>query len=260
MKRVLGISFGVATHVLFFATVWRLLPFLAGENLSVGSLWIDVLLAGQFAVVHSLLLHPVTRRRLEPWIGGAFYGCLFCVATCVTLWVIFCFWRASPVIVWQLTGRAAMIVNLAYYGSWIALFYSLSLTGLGYQTGFTPWWSWLHGQKPPRRAFEPRGVYRWLRHPTYCCFLGLIWFHPVATLDRALLLAVWTAYVFAGSVLKDRRLAFYVGAPYLEYQARVPGYPLMLFGPLARIPLRRETPARPQSVSTVVGLASPSTG
>ena len=239
-RRIFGISFGIATHILFFATVWRLLPFFAGDEGAIGPLWIDVLLATQFAVVHSLLLHPATRRRLEPWINGAFYGCFFCVATCVTLWIAFAFWQSSPVVVWQLTGGAATAVNLAYFGSWIALFYSLSLTGLGYQTGFTPWWSWLRGQKPPRRGFEPRGVYRWMRHPTYLCFLGLIWLHPVATLDRAVLLFVWTLYVFVGSALKDRRLAFYVGAPYLEYQSRVPGYPLMLLGPLARVPLQPE--------------------
>ena len=34
-------------------------------------------------------------------------------------------------------------VTVAFLASWVALFYSLSLTGLGYQTGWTPWWHWL---------------------------------------------------------------------------------------------------------------------
>ncbi len=245
MRRGLGIGLGVATHLFFFVTVWRLLPFLAGELHVTGSLWIDLALAGQFAVVHSLLLHPAVRRRLEPIVGDSFYGCFFCVATCITLWLVFTFWRSSPRVVWQFTGWTARVIDLAYVGSWIVLFYSLSLTGFGYQTGFTPWWHWIRGSRPPRRRFSPRGAYLLLRHPVYLCFLGLIWFHPVATLDRTVLLAVWTTYVMVGSVLKDRRLAFYVGAPYLEYQSRVPGYLLMPYGPLARIPVRSDSPSPP---------------
>jgi methanethiol S-methyltransferase len=75
-----------------------------------------------------------------------------------------------------------------------------------------------------------------MRHPVYLSFLGLIWFAPTVTLDRALLIAVWTVYIFLGSYLKDRRLQYYLGPTYREYQARVPGYPGMIVGPLARVP------------------------
>ena len=54
--------------------------------------------------------------------------------------------------------------------------------------------------------------------------------------DRAVLMAVWTVYIFVGSVLKDRRLAGFLGGVYRDYQTRVPGYPGMSFGPLARLP------------------------
>jgi hypothetical protein len=55
------------------------------------------------------------------------------------------------------------------------------------------------------------------------------------TADRAILTAVWTAYVFVGSYLKDRRLLYYVGEPYRRYLAEVPGYPGMVAGPLGRV-------------------------
>ena len=83
----------------------------------------------------------------------------------------------------------------------------------------------------------PQSVYRFLRHPVYLSVRGLVWFVPVVTLDRAVLIAVWTVYIYVGSVLKDRRLLFYVGDEYRRYQADVPGYPGMPFGPLARVPL-----------------------
>jgi hypothetical protein len=63
------------------------------------------------------------------------------------------------------------------------------------------------------------------------------------TLDRAVLTAIWTAYIFIGSHLKDRRLLYYLGDVYRRYQARVPGYPFFLFGPLARVPWSGEARA-----------------
>ena len=79
------------------------------------------------------------------------------------------------------------------------------------------------------------GAYRVLRHPVYLSFLGLIWCVPLVTLDRVVLMVVWSAYIFVGSVLKDRRLLFFIGDEYRGYQSRVPGYPGIPFGPLARI-------------------------
>jgi protein-S-isoprenylcysteine O-methyltransferase Ste14 len=195
----------------------------------------DSILATQFVIVHSWLLLPTTRDRLERWIPSAFYGCLFCVATCSGLLLAIELWQREPAALLRLHGAAGWAARIAFLACWPTLIYSLSLTGLGFQTGLTPWLAWLRRQKPPRRVFQPRGAYRILRHPVYLSFLGLIWFAPVITLDRALLIAIWTVYIFFGSALKDRRLLHYIGKPYLEYQQRVPGYPFFLIGPLARV-------------------------
>lgn len=240
MRRFAGITFGLGTHGLFAVTVWYLFWFLkepetlAGAR---GNLLIDALLALQFTLPHSLLLLPGVRSRLTRAISPAFYGCAYCVITCVSLLVMFANWRTSPTIIWQATGAARTAITLAFLGSWVALFYSLHLTGLGYQTGWTPWWHWLRGEPQPRRGFEPRGAYLWLRHPVYLSFLGLIWFTPVMTADHAVLTGVWTGYIFLGSWLKDERLHFYIGQGYRKYQAAVPGYPGVPLGPLARRPL-----------------------
>jgi hypothetical protein len=51
------------------------------------------------------------------------------------------------------------------------------------------------------RPFGPRSVYRFLRHPVSLSFLGLVWFVPVVTLDRAVLIAIWTVSMYVGCVL-----------------------------------------------------------
>jgi len=240
MRRFAGIAFGLCTHGLFAVTVWYLFWFLKEPAAFLGArsnLWVDALLALQFTVPHSVLLLPGVRSRLTRVISPAFYGCVYCVVTCVCLLAMFANWQTSPTIIWQATGAARTAITIAFFGSWIALFYSLHLTGLGYQTGWTPFWHWLCGRPQPRRGFEPRGAYLWLRHPVYLSFLGLIWFTPVMTADHAVLTGLWTGYIFLGSWLKDERLHFYIGRSYRLYQAEVPGYPGMPLGPLARRPL-----------------------
>jgi protein-S-isoprenylcysteine O-methyltransferase Ste14 len=202
-------------------------------------LWLDLLLAGHFGVFHSLLLWRRTREVLERFIPSALYGCFFCLATCASLLLIIFAWQPSGITLLRLDGTAGVVVGLLYLGGWGLLLFTLSQGGLGYQTGWVPYWAYVRGLKPPARRFEPRGLYQVLRHPVYLSLLVIVWMMPELTADRLLLNVVWTGYVFVGSWLKDRRLEFYLGDSYRTYQARVPGYPFVPVGPLARVPRRK---------------------
>lgn len=238
--RAAGIAFGVGTQFLFAFTVWYLFWFLRdGPPASdhPPSFLRDVILALQFAIVHSLLLLPAVRNAIVTrGLPSALYGSLFCVATCLGLLLICGMWESSQQVLWDLQGWGRGTIRAAFYGSWGALLFSISHTGLGYQTGLTPWWYWVRRQVPPRRGFATHGLYQWFRHPVYLSFLGLIWFTPRMSWDHALLTGIWTVYIFLGSFLKDERLAHYLGDTYREYQSRVPGYPAMWFGPLGLRP------------------------
>lgn len=235
-QRAVGIAFGVGTQVLFAATAWRLFWYLRNGVQTATPHWlpIDAALALQFVVPHSVLLAPSVRSRITRIMPSGLYGSLYCLVTSASLWLIFFFWRAASGSVWSFEGTAASWIHLGFYASWIALIYSMSLTGLGYQTGWTQWLYWYRRQPLPRREFVERSWYRWLRHPVYLSFLGLIWFTRHMTYDHIVLTGVWTAYVFLGSYLKDRRLAYYLGDEYKRYASRVAGYPGMFFGPLGK--------------------------
>jgi protein-S-isoprenylcysteine O-methyltransferase Ste14 len=237
-SRLAGTAFGLGTQISFAFTVCLLFLFLRdGSNVPANNwLALDCLLALQFGVVHSILLLPSVRAVLSRILPSQLYGSFFCAATCLGLWLVFVYWRGSSTLFWNATGFTRLAVWAGFYASWVALFFSLRLSGLGYQTGWTQWMYWLRRQSLPPRGFKERGAYRWLRHPVYLSFLGLIWFAPRMTADHAVLCGVWTAYVFVGSYLKDRRLAYYLGDPYREYASRVPGYPGMFFGPLGKWP------------------------
>ena len=79
----------------------------------------------------------------------------------------------------------------------------------------------------------------------YLSFLGLVWFTPCMTYDRVVLTAIWTAYIFYGSHLKDRRMVYYLGDRYRAYQSQVPGYPGIVIGPLGRVPGNAEANPNP---------------
>jgi protein-S-isoprenylcysteine O-methyltransferase Ste14 len=144
-------------------------------------------------------------------------------------------WGTTSTTLWKATGIAEFLILCGFYGSWVALFYSLYITGMGYQTGLTQWWYWFTQKKPPRREFVLRGAYHWMRHPIYMSFLGLIWFTPTMTLDHAVLTGVWTVYIYAGSYFKDKRMLLFLGDEYREYARKVSGLPIIGFGPLLKI-------------------------
>lgn len=242
IRYALGIVLGLGTQAFFLFTVWRLFWFLkeseptsvSQQGLLWNTLWIDVLLAVQFAIPHSLMLIPTVRKYLSRWISRDFFPLFYCNITCVNLLLMFIFWRTSNLIVWEFTGLLNGLVQGGFYLSWIALIYSLSLSGFGYQSGLPQWWHWVRHQPIPMQKFEPRGAYLWIRHPVYLSFAGLIWFTPRMTFDHAILTGFWTLYILVGSVMKDRRMVHYLGDTYRKYQQRAPGFPLMPFGPFGR--------------------------
>ena len=230
MRRFLGIAVGILVQVLFAVTSYYNYVFLLGTAPRPGhwALAWDALLAVQFAAVHSVLLLPGVRKKLERFISPAFYGLFFCTAACLTLLLTMTQWQVGDwAAVWQPHGLAAarrLWIESGVLGNIVLA--SLCCSGFGYHTGFHPWWYWVRRQPIPRRAFQPRGAFSVIRHPGYMSFLGLIWFTPDMTIDRAALVAIWTVYIFLGSYLKDLRLLYYVGNAYREYRARVPGYVL----------------------------------
>ena len=248
--RLVGVLLGASVQVLFLWTVYFLFQFLrygGSESQSEFSPWLVGVLAVFFAWPHSLLLVPSVQKWTKRFLPAAFTGLLHCTATCLSLLLLFHFWTPSSGALWRLTGWSEQLMLLGFYGSWIGLFYSLYLTGLGYQTGLAPWWYWVRKAKPPRREFVERGIYRWMRHPVYLSFLGLIWFTPSMTYDHAILTVVWTIYIYLGSYLKDKRMVHFLGEQYADYARRVPGFLVIGFGPWAR--WSSETPDAQASAS-----------
>ncbi len=240
LPRLCGLAFGAGTQLLFIWTAYQLFLFLREprETGRAFNPWSDLLLAIFFAWPHSVLLYPTVQKRIKAYLHPYLLGCLHCLTTCISLLMLFPLWTVSQGGLWDMHGWSANLMLAGFYGSWIALLYSLWLSGMGYQTGLLPWLYWVRGVKAPRREMNFAGAFRLMRHPVYLSFLGLIWFTPHMTWDHVILTSVWTIYIYIGSYLKDRRLLHYIGQPYREYAQKVPGFPLIGLGVLGRMPSR----------------------
>jgi hypothetical protein len=125
--RISGIVFGIATQALFLWTVVFLFLFLRyGGWYEYQGWWLaDTALSVLFAVPHSILLAPPTSKYLRQWIPAGLLGCVHCMVSCVTLLLMFRFWGNSSIEVWHATGWAETAMLAGFYGSWVALLYSL---------------------------------------------------------------------------------------------------------------------------------------
>ncbi|MFN9041960.1 MAG: hypothetical protein ACK5YO_37080, partial [Planctomyces sp.] len=108
-RHLAGVAFGVGTQALFALTVVLLFSFLRYgiSRPASGWLWTDLLLALQFAVPHSVLLHPRFRDLFRRWFPAEMHGAFFCVCTCLGLLLIFGFWQSTDQVLWDLTGLPA---------------------------------------------------------------------------------------------------------------------------------------------------------
>src|SRR4051812_36241138 len=121
--RAVGIVFGIGTQLFFAVTVCFLFPFLRDGSTNIRGNWllVDCLLALQFAIVHSLMLLPRVRSAITRIMPGQFYGSIFCVTTCIGLWLTFTLWRCSPAAIWQCAGFSEMAMRAGFYASWAAM-------------------------------------------------------------------------------------------------------------------------------------------
>jgi protein-S-isoprenylcysteine O-methyltransferase Ste14 len=80
----------------------------------------------------------------------------------------------------------------------------------------------LVGQPEESGPLQVRGLYCYVRHPSYFFSLIIIWLTPLMTLNLLTLYVLFTLYFYVGSVHEESRLVAEFGAAYEEYQRYVP--------------------------------------
>jgi protein-S-isoprenylcysteine O-methyltransferase Ste14 len=80
----------------------------------------------------------------------------------------------------------------------------------------------LSGQPEESGLLQVRGLYCYVRHPSYFFSLVVIWLTPVMTVNLLVLYALFTVYFYVGSMHEESRLVAEFGEAYKEYQRHAP--------------------------------------
>jgi protein-S-isoprenylcysteine O-methyltransferase Ste14 len=80
----------------------------------------------------------------------------------------------------------------------------------------------LVGRSEESGPLQVRGLYCYVRHPSYFFSLIIIWLTPLMTLNLLTLYVLFTLYFYVGSVHEEGRLVAEFGGAYEEYRRYVP--------------------------------------
>ena len=249
MGKVAAFVYGLIVYALFFVTFLYAMGFVGnvvvpksidsgGGAFSIPALVIDALLLGLFAVQHSVMARQWFKKGWTKVVPRAVERSTYVLLASLCLLLLYWQWRPMTGVLWEVQNPFGhRLLQGLYWIGWLGVLAGTFMVNHADLFGLRQVYLHLSGKEYKPIGFKTPMLYKHVRHPIYLSFLGLVWLTPVMTLDRALLVGVWTAYIFIGSWLKDRRLVHYTGDRYRHYQALVAGYPFLPFGPLGKIPL-----------------------
>ena len=173
--------------------------------------------------VHSLLVTPATKARVNRWFGVGserWYRLAYNIFSVITFLPILGLVAMDPgetlyVIPtpWSYLALAGQLLALA------ALGVGLLQTGLWTFLGFE---QLLVKSEGGNAQMVTGGLYRWVRHPLYTAGLAFIWLVPVMTVNLLVLNLGLTIYLVVGAIFEERKLVREFGDAYLAYQQDVP--------------------------------------
>jgi protein-S-isoprenylcysteine O-methyltransferase Ste14 len=175
-----------------------------------------------WAVVHSWL----ASMRVKDWARRKFgegamrgYRLVYNLLAVLTFFPIVLLMAVLPDL--QLYILTGIWSGLAYLGMFVALI----LLAVGFlQTGplsFVGLQQLFEGEPGPSKLVTS-GLYRRVRHPLYSAGLLFIWLTPVMSLNKLVVFAAATVYIFVGAHFEERKLVREFGLDYIAYQQSTP--------------------------------------
>jgi protein-S-isoprenylcysteine O-methyltransferase Ste14 len=173
--------------------------------------------------VHSLLVTPATKARVNRWFGVGserWYRLAYNIFSVITFLPILGLVAMDP-------GETLYVIPTPW--SYLALagqLLALAALGVGLlQTGL---WTFLGFEQLLVKSeggdaqMVTGGLYRWVRHPLYTAGLAFIWLVPVMTVNLLVLNLGLTIYLVVGAIFEEHKLVREFGDAYLAYQQDVP--------------------------------------
>jgi protein-S-isoprenylcysteine O-methyltransferase Ste14 len=223
VKRRIFYVYGVACHLLFFATFAYLLGFVgnvlvpksidsAPSGSVAAAVGIDLLLIAAFALQHSVMARPAFKRvwtRVVPQpIERSTYVLASCIVTVVLIWL----WRPIDVVVWDVRQPVARGLLWGLFATGWALVPAVSLMIDHFDLFGTRQVSlYLRGREYTHQPFRTPMLYKRIRHPLYVGWATAFWAAPTMTVGHLLFAAAMTAYMALAVWFEERDLVDHFG-------------------------------------------------
>lgn len=233
VKRLLALGYGIATYLLFLATLAYAIGFVG--NLAVPTsldgpatgLWprsvaIDLGLLLLFALQHSGMARASFKRGITRLISPAIERTTFVLASSIALGTLMAFWRPLGGVIWSIessVGRAVLYAGFAC--GWVVVLLTTFLINHFELFGLQQVWRNVRGLPQAGPSFVTPLFYRVVRHPLYAGFLLAFWCTPTMTAAHLLFAAMTTAYILVAIQLEERDL-LRAHPEYARYRESVP--------------------------------------
>lgn len=239
--------YGIVCYVIFLGSFLYAVAFLGGflvpktidstPSLPLpGSLIVDLVVLGLFAVQHSVMARPGFKAVWTRIVPTSIERSTYVLCSSLLLALICWQWQAIPAVVWDVASPPLQALLYAVFAlGWLILLLSTFLINHFDLFGLRQVYLHMRGFEYTPLKFAERAFYKFVRHPLYLGFVIAFWATPHMSVGHLVFSIATTGYIFIGIFLEERDLMHYHGAAYGEYRARVP----MLFPTGAKRPLTK---------------------
>lgn len=233
MGRVLAVVYGVLAYLIFLISFLYAIGFVTNFGVPKGidtgapgpvpgSVIVNMLLMGLFAVQHSVMARPEFKRWWTRIIPESIERSTYVLLSSLALILLYWLWQPMPGPVWSVEGVGATILWAICALGWGIVLLSTLMIGHFELFGLQQVYHNLRNLRPTEPNLIMPGFYALVRHPIMTGFIIAFWATPQMSWGHLLFAAVTTIYIVLALQLEERDLIGIFGDRYREYSAKVP--------------------------------------
>ncbi|MCK9991874.1 MAG: methanethiol S-methyltransferase [Alphaproteobacteria bacterium] len=233
MGRVLAVVYGVLGYLIFLISFLYAIGFVTNFGVPkgidsgapgpvLGSVIVNMLLMGLFAVQHSVMARPAFKRWWTKFIPEPIERSTYVLLSSLALLLLYWQWQPIPGLVWSVEGAGATILWGICALGWGIVLLSTLMIGHFELFGLQQVYQNLKNLQPSEPTLITPGFYALVRHPIMTGFIIAFWATPQMSWGHLLFAAVTTIYIVLALQFEERDLIGIFGERYREYRSKVP--------------------------------------
>jgi protein-S-isoprenylcysteine O-methyltransferase Ste14 len=190
---------------------------------------ITIALISVFCISHSILASNKVKKVFQNRFGHliAFYRIGYNILSVVTFMIIYKMLPAIDVIIYDLPAPYDLIILTLQLSSLLGFVWSAKYFSAGEFIGWSQLKRFRNGNYnqadlDEKSELRIEGPYKYSRHPIYFFSIMFLLMRPVMGITYFIIVVIFVAYFYIGSVFEEKRLIEKFGAAYINYQKSVP--------------------------------------